>query len=90
MTEENKDIAVTETAQTETDQTKAAKTRSKKDVSIHNSSAKPITLIGDRTPEGKITILPTETVQIKGELWAKLEANEAAQTYFTIGELRKV
>jgi hypothetical protein len=89
MTEENKDIAATETAQIEADQPKT-KTRSKKDVSIHNSSARPITLIGDRTPESKVTILPTETVQIKGDLWAKLEENEAAQTYFTIGELRKV
>jgi hypothetical protein len=89
MTEENKDIVATETAQPEADQSKP-KSRSKKDVSIHNSSARPITLIGDRTPEGKVTILPTETVQIKGDLWAKLEENEAAQTYFDIGELRKV
>lgn len=61
-----------------------------KDVSIHNTSARPITLIGDSSKNGRVTILPTETVQINGALWELLDANKAAQTFFTSGELKKV
>ena len=65
-------------------------TESLEDVTIHNSSARPITLIGSRGENGKVTILPTETVQVKAEFWALIEKNIAAQTYFKSGELRKV
>lgn len=56
-----------------------------KDVSIRNNSSRPITLYATRAD--KVTILPTETVTISAEIAAKIQANDAAMSFFSSGDL---
>lgn len=56
-------------------------------VKIKNNSARPITLIVSHTPEGKVTVLPTETKEVKKEFAEKISANRAAMAYFDNGDL---
>lgn len=64
--------------------------RPPKGVQIRNDSARPITLIGTNKPADRVTVLPTETVEVDGKLWAVLEKNKAAMTFFDERQLVKV
>lgn len=56
-------------------------------VTIRNTTAAPITLIANRQPGGRVTILPTATEVVTGKFMKEIEANKAAMTFFTTGEL---
>lgn len=56
-------------------------------VKIKNNSARPITLIVSHTPEVKVTVLPTETKEVKKDFAEKIKANKAAMAYFDNGDL---
>jgi len=84
---------MTEETQTPEEQVEAPKPRAPrqpKGVQIRNDSARPITLIGTNKPADRVTVLPTETVEVDGKLWAVLEKNKAAMTFFDERQLVKV
>ncbi len=56
-------------------------------VTIRNTTAAPITLIANRQPGGRVTILPTKTEVVTGKFMKEIEANKGAMTFFTTGEL---
>lgn len=64
--------------------------RPPKSVEVKNNTARPITLIGTSKAGDRVTILPTQTAEIDGKLWAILDKNKAVATYFDSGELTKV
>lgn len=73
-----------DTAQTEE---KAKPGRRPAMVKIKNNSARPITLIVSHTPEGKVTVLPTQTKEVKKDFAEKIKSNKAAMAYFDNGNL---
>lgn len=84
MTEETQAVELQEEAP------KQRTPRQAKSVQIRNLSARPITLIGSNKPSDRVTILPTETADVDAKLWAVLEKNKAAMSFFDEGQLAKV
>ena len=55
---------------------------------VTNTSGRPITLIvGSGTKAEKVTVLPTESKEVRKEFLAEVRKNEAAETFFKSGEL---
>ena len=59
-------------------------------VKYHNNSARPITLIANTKSGGRVTILPTQTVEVDKAFDAEIKKNAAAMTFFETGDLTEV